>query len=415
MNQRVRNILIRQSTTREAINALPADAPDTDRAALVAEAQGIEVELRDALAEKPDAPDDDASDGTQPDAEERERRELREKCGMSDFVGAAVLGRDVDGAAAEYAAAMGCPGMMPITLCGPTMEERAAERPVEHRAVTPVPAASDLPHTHASIVPALFDRSVAPFLGITMPTVGTGIQSYPVLSTSLQAGMKADDAEADEGAGAFTVTDADPRRLTGSFRIRKTDIAKLPNLESSLRENLGMVMSDVFDAQALNGNGADPNLNGVLQQLTDPSAPAAGVETYARYEAAASRNIDGLYATGPGGVSLLVGMQTLRHMLSVYRADEDATTAYDRLVALYGGVRGTRRIANPANNIQQCVVRRGDPLAVAPVWMGVELIRDQYGVNAKKGEITITATSLVGGIVIRRPLAFQQDSFRLPA
>ena len=129
------------------------------------------------------------------------------------------------------------------------MEQRQAAHAaaVEHRAVTPAPGDSDVPHTHAPIVPAIFDRSVAPWLGIEMPTVGTGVQSYPVLSTSLRGGMVAESGPATEGAGAYTVTDADPRRLSGAFRIRKEDIAKLPNLEDSLRENLSKVLSDELD------------------------------------------------------------------------------------------------------------------------------------------------------------------------
>jgi len=301
------------------------------------------------------------------------------------------------------------------------MEQRQAAhaRAAEHRAVTPAPADSDVPSTHAPIVPMLFDRSVAGYLGVEMPTVGTGIASYPVLSTSVTGGMVAEDGDAANTAGAFSVSDADPRRLSGQFTIRKEDIAKLPDLEPSLRENLSMVLTDELDKQIVNGNNTAPNLNGLLAQLTDPAAPASGVEDYARYQAALSSHIDGLYAVMPGDVRALVGVNTLRHMLGVYRADEDATTAYDMATMKYGGVRSTRRIAAPASNVQQAIIRRanpaGDRVAVAPVWMGLEIIRDQYGENAKKGHVTVTGTILVGGIVILRSGAFVQDSFRVAA
>ena len=260
MTEKLRNILVRQSEVRERLNAeIGKDEPDdTKLTSLRNEAQSIETELREALKadDKPDATDDDASDaGAKVDAETRERLELREKCGVSDFVAGALLGKEPTGAAAEYAAAEGCPGLMPITLLGPTTEERRREhREREHRAVTPAPADTDVPHTHAPIVPMLFDRSIAPYLGIMMPTVGTGIQSYPVLSTAVTAGMAAEDANAVNTAGAFTVTDADPRRLTGALTIRKEDAAKLPALEESLRGNLASVISDEFDDEALNGD-----------------------------------------------------------------------------------------------------------------------------------------------------------------
>ena len=422
MTEKLRAILLRQSETREAINAA-ASASEPDEAKLTelrGKAQAIEVELREALTEAdPAAAGDDTSDaGAAVDAEERERRELRERCGMHQFVGAALLGKEVDGEAAEYAAAMGCPGLVPITMIGATMEERRREhreRRRELRDVTPAPADSDVPHTHAPIVPALFDRSVAAYLGIEMPTVGTGVQSYPVLSTSVTGGMVAEDGDAANTAGAFTVSDADPRRLTGSFTIRKEDTAKLPNLEESLRGNLGAVLADELDKQIINGDGTVPNLNGLLQQLANPGAPAAGEENYARYQAAFSSHIDGLNAVMPGDVRALVGVETLRHMLSVYRANEDAQTAYDLATSLYGGVRATRRIATAA--VQNTIIRRanpaGDRVAVAPVWMGLELIRDIYGTNAQKGQVTVTGTALVGGVVILRDGAFVQDSFRV--
>ena len=417
---------IRSSEIRQRLREIAAleggeltDEIRQEAETLQTENRDVEVRLRAALASEPD-PNETRQARTET-AEDRERRELRARVTLADYIAAAVAQGDAGsagGAAAEYAAAEGCPGMVPITMLGETAEERAAAnaRAVEHRAVTPAPADSEVGRTLAPIVPAIFDRSIAGFLGIEMPTVGTGVQSYPVLSTSLSGGMVAEDDAATEGTGAYTVTDADPRRLSGSFRIRKEDIAKLAGLEESLRENLSMVLSDEFDKQGLNGNGTAPNLNGILAQLGTITAPATGAETYARYQAAFSSHIDGLFATMPGDVRALVGVQTLRHMLGVYRANEDARTAYDLLSTQYGGVRSTRRIAAPSSNVQQAVIRRtnpaGDRVAVAPVWMGMEVIRDPY-TDAKKGHVIVTGTALVGGVVLLRGSAFVGDSFRL--
>ena len=167
-------------------------------------------------------------------------------------------------------------------------------------------------------MPAIFDRSVAGWLGIEMPTAAVGISSFPVLSTSLTAGIVAEDAAAAETAGAFTVKDADPRRLTGALRIRREDAAKLTDLESALRLNLSMVLSDEFDKQLVTGDNVSPNLDGLLRQLTDPDAPAANAETFGRYAAAFASHIDGLFATMPGDVRALVGPHTLRSMASVF-------------------------------------------------------------------------------------------------
>lgn len=423
----VQRLTIKASEQRARLNEIAGLEGDSltdeirqERDTLTTDYADTEAQLRAAVAAEGD-PGEIRTARVEEDGEARERRELRAKTSLSDFITAAVTQGDaagVTGAAAEYAASEGCPGLVPITLLGPTAEQRAAEHraAVEHRNVTPAPADSDVPHTHAPIVPALFDRSVAPWLGVEMPTVGTGIQSYPVLGTSLTAGMAAEDAAAVQTAGGFTVTDADPRRLSGSFLIRKEDTAKLPNMEPALRENLSMVLSDELDDEIVNGNNTAPNLDGVLRQLTDPSAPASGAETYTRYAAAFASHIDGLFATIPGDVRGLVGPHTIRHMASVFGTTAGDRSAYAMLAGDFGGVRATRRIADPASNIQQAIIRRanpaGDRVAVAPVWMGLEIIRDQFS-KAREGQIQITGTVLVGGVVILRPSAFVQDSFRL--
>ena len=396
---------IRQESARLTVEF--RDKETQYRAALTAE--GDEAERRAAWTET---------------AEDRERRELRGRSRLSRYINAAIETRGVEGAEAEFAAACECPGLVPLELFGGTAEQRAAEwrarqnGRAEHRAVTPGPADADVQQNQAPIVPAIFDRSVAPYLGIEMPTAAVGIASYPVLSTSLTGGIVAEDAAAAETAGAFTVTTADPRRLTGALRIRREDVAKLADLEPSLRSNLSMVISDEFDKQGVNGDGQDPNLNGVLKQLTDPAAPAANAEDFGRYAGAFASHIDGLFATMPGDVRALVGPHTIRHMATVFGGANSDRSAYSYLSTEFGGVRATRRIADPAQNIQQAIIRRtnpaGDRVAVAPVWGGIELIRDPY-TDAKKGQIIVTAVMLVGGVVMLRKDAFVEASFRLAA
>ena len=421
-------LTVRASEIRQRLNEIAGLEGDAltdeirqESETLTTEYRDVETKLRASIAADPDP---ETRVAAPVDSEERERRELRSRVKLADYVGAAVTAGDAGsagGAAAELSAAEGCPGLVPLTMWGGTAEQRAAEwrerqERAEHRAVTPAPVDASLPHMHAPIVPAIFDRSIAAFLGCEMPTAPTGIQSFPVLTTSLTAGMVAEDADGAQTAAGWTVTDADPRRLSGGFLVRKEDTAKLPDMEPSLRENLSMVLSDELDKQIANGDNVAPNLNGIFAQLTNPSAPANNAETYARYQAALSSHLDGLYAVGPTDVRALVGVETMRHMLGVYRADEDATTAYDMASTRYGGVRATRRIAAPASNVQQAIIRRmnpaGDRVAAAPTWMGVEIIRDPF-TKARAGQIQITGTILVGGVVLLRPAAFVQDSFRL--
>ena len=381
----------------EEMRRLSAEYPKTEerhRASLISES----VEEVEAM---------DREDG---DGEDRERSELRSRSRLAKYVSAALDGLPVQGAEAELSAAAGCPGAVPLEL----FEARADTDP-ERRAVTPAPATTD--ENLAPIVPAIFDRSAAAWLGIEMPTVATGDAGFPVLSTSVTGGPVAKSAEAAETAGAFTVTMAQPRRISGAFKFTVEDAARLSGMENALRQNIGSVLSDELDKQAINGSGTgDGTLNGLLHILTDPAAPAANAESFARYVGAAASHVDGLFAVDLGGIRQLVGVQTYGHMAAAFRADEDSTTAEGWLMDRTGGVRTSRRIAAPASDIQQAIVRRsnpaGDRVAVMPVWNGLQLIRDQY-TDARKGEVTVTGIMLVGDAIVLRGGAFVQDSYRL--
>ena len=382
----------------EEMRRLSAEYPKTEerhRASLISES----VEEAEAM---------DREDG---DGEDRERSELRSRSRLAKYVSAALDGLPVQGAEAELSAAAGCPGAVPLELFETRREA------TEHRAVTPAPATTD--ENLAPIVPAIFDRSAAAWLGIEMPMVATGDAGFPVLSTSVTGGPVAKSAEAAETAGAFTVTMAQPRRISGAFKFTVEDAARLSGMENALRQNIGSVLSDELDKQAINGSGTgDGTLNGLLNILTDPAAPAANAESFARYVAAAASHVDGLFAVDLGGIRQLVGVQTYGHMAAAFRADEDSTTAEGWLMDRTGGVRTSRRIAAAAGNIQQAIVRRanpaGDRVAVMPVWNGMTLLRDPY-TSAGKGEVVVTGIMLVGDVIVLRGGAFVQDSYRLAA
>ena len=395
------------------INALGADEQPT------AEQQGRMTELRSTAAaletrvaaatETEQRALQNAPEHTV-DGAERERRELRSRSRLGRWFEAAISGRNVSGAEAEVATAYGCPEAIPLE-----MFERRASGQTETRAVTPVPSTVD--ENLAPIVPALFDRSAAAWLGVEMPTVATGDAGYPVLSTSLTGGPKAKSATAAETAGAFTVTMSQPRRITGALRFTREDAARLSGMEEALRMNVESVLSDALDNQAINGSGTgDGTINGLRAILGDAAAPAANAETFARYVAAAASHVDGLHAVDLSGMRQLVGVTTYGHMASAFRANEDSMTAEGWLMDRTGGVRTSRRIPAAASNIQQAIVRRanpaGDRASVMPAWGGIELIRDNI-TGAGKGEIVITALMLVGDVILLRSGCFVADSYRL--
>ena len=405
-------IEISMSEGRTKLNALLDIASEERTAEQLAEVgslseslQSLETDYRAAILAEPKT----ESVETEVDAEARERREIRSKAKLAGFIGAALEDRRIDGAELEVSQAFGCKaGRVPLE-----MFERERE---EHRVITPSPSTSDQVIARP-IVPAIFQRSAAAWLGVDMPSVGAGDAGYITLGTSVTGGPKAKSSASDETAGAFVVTSAQPRRLTGSFRFTAEDAARLSGLEDSLSANLSSVLSDALDNQAVNGSGSgDGTINGLLAILANPNAPATGQETFARYVAAIGSHVDGTFAVDLGGVRVLVGAATYRHAISVFRSDESAMTAEGWATDRTGGLRVSGRIAAPASNIQQCIVRRdnplGDSVAVMPVWQGLQLIRDPYS-DAAKGETVLTGIILVGDVVVLRSGAFVQDSFRI--
>ncbi|MDE0335620.1 MAG: phage major capsid protein, partial [Defluviicoccus sp.] len=228
-----------------------------------------------------------------PDAEQRERIELRSKARLTEYLLARAQGRMVSGAEAELCAAAGVQGI-PLELWDTLQPERRQDR--ETRAITPAPGTVGV--NLDPIRPAVFANSIAPRLGIAMPRVGSGTYATGTITTSQSADAKEKSAAIAATAGAITVTTATPKRVSARLELTLEDIAAVgqANFESILRENLSLALSDELDDQAINGDGQAPNLSGMFKALTDPSAPAAGVATFDTFVAAFADGIDGLWA-----------------------------------------------------------------------------------------------------------------------
>ena len=318
---------------RSEIEALTTELPD--------------VELRYAAAVTSEATDAAAAAIAEQDGgESTEKRALLRRAKLAHYVRASIDQRGVDPASVEgeLAAACDCPGFVPLELFGVT-------GPAEVRAITPAPD-SGTAVQQAIPMPNIWRRSVGEYLGITSPTVGTGTASYPVLTTSVTSAPKAKGAAAPATAGVYSPFTVTPIRITGSIEIAKEDAAIMIGMEESLRDDLGRSMRDQYDSQIVTGNGTSPNLNGLLAQLTDPSAPATGVEDWPRLVAVSAGAIDGLFAYECADVKSLVGVATYRLAASTFRGTDGPISAAAYLKSTTGGFMSTGRLAAAASHIQ---------------------------------------------------------------
>ena len=92
---------------------------------------------------------------------------------------------------------------------------------------------------------------------------------------------------------------ATPKRVPAQLSLALEDIAAvgMADFEMALREALQARLSDSLDAQIISGSGNNaPNLNGLINQLANPAAPAMAVETFDRW--ASNRRERGRWALG---------------------------------------------------------------------------------------------------------------------
>ena len=236
-----------------------------------------------------------------PDAEMRERLELRGRASLGRYLAAALRGRQPDGAELELREAAGIGDGIPLELWDvPRAEHRQTDAPT----AAPGTVGVNLDR----IRPAVFAQSVLPMLGVEMPRVESGSYASATITTSLTAGSAAKGGRQDATAAAFTVTAVTPKRISARLGIRIEDVAAVgqENFESVLRQNLSLVLSDELDKQGLTGAGGNSgaDLIGIFQRLTDPSDPSA-VATFDDFAASLAGGVDGLWALSQEDVALL--------------------------------------------------------------------------------------------------------------
>ena len=435
---KLQEIQVKQSEAREKLAGL-LDKPAADRGdnyetelrEATAEVGRLEVEFRAAVANDSDAERElrERYDGVEPMTPEmRERETLRERATVGGFILAALQGREPSGAELEYRSAAGVKAGIPVALFEPTRAERAAaRRELRADAVTPVPS-TGLGATLAPVQPAIFAASIAPRLGIAMPSVGSGSYSTMTISTSLTAAAKAKGDAQESTAAALTPATANPRRISGRLSLAAEDIAQVGvgNFEAALRQNLTSVMSDAYDNQCINGTGTAPNVNGLINQLTNPTNPTA-VAGFDDFVTAFADSIDGLWASMVRDVSIVANVDAYKLSAKTFRdrvidtgqrggvslGDESAASYLARTM---GGWWTNKRMPATASNIARGIVHRmgraGLVTAQHPVWDAISI--DDIYTDGASAQRYFSTHLLVGDkVLIVQPAAYDLVEFKV--
>ena len=374
--------------------------------------QDTEAQLRAAIASTPDP--DLAVDPTV-DPEVRERMELRGRASFGRYLVAALTSQQIAGAEAEYQAACKVPGI-PLDL----FEQDRPEIRVD--AASGVPA-TGTGTTVAPVQPFVFSQSIAPILGIDMPSVGSGSYSEMTISTALTATAKNKATAQESTAAVLTPATAKPRSIRGRLTLNLEDVAAIgqANFESALRQNAQAVVSDALDTQVISGNGTAPNLDGLINQLTDPTDPTA-VAAFDDFVAAFADSIDGLWAGTPREIGIVANVDAFKLSAKTFRdgsggqsrAGDMAFSDYAK--AHYGAWFTNKRMPATASTIARGIVYRmgrlGIRTACLPTW-GSIAVDDIYS-DAQSGQRHFTLNILVGDkVLLVQPDAYDLVEFKV--
>lgn len=402
---RSQQLSLRDSEISQRLNELSRldEVSDEQRAEmdrLMDESRTVKTQFRAAAT----AEATEAETRSDASGEGAEHRALVRDVRLGRYLAAAVESRAVDGRESELNAAsgLGAAGVMPWAALDPG-------EPAEARAdaATSAPAMGR-PTMQDAILARVFARSATAFLRVDTPSVPVGAASYPVFTTGAEGGFVAKGVAQDAEAATFEATILAPHRVSARYLWRVEDAAVLAGMEPALRDDLGMAMTDRIDRQIINGDGAGANLSGFLDSaggpLTEPANPGAA-STYLTYVQALRAQVDGIYAESEGAIRVLVGADWYQHAGGLYRNDYNEENVNDYYRSRAEGYRVSGHMpaaGSTARKIVFGIAARGMArAAVAPVWEGIRLIRDEIS-GAAKGEVALTAISLVSFGVLRK-------------
>ena len=426
--KRLRELVDRQSHDRQRAIELSRvdtldDAQRTELDTVETRAADTERQLRAArLAVEAEDETSKIEKAADPDPEHRARNELRSRSRLGSYIAAALQGRQIAGAEAEFSAACGVPaGHIPLALF-------EADRPEVRVDAATVSPTTGLGATLAPIQPFVFSESIAPRLGIAMPQVGSGAYSEATITASLTAAAKMKGVAQDSTAAVLTTVTANPRRIAARMTIGMEDIAQIgvANFEAALRENATQKLSDEYDRQCISGNGTAPNVNGLINQLTDPTDPSA-ITTFDGFVAAFVDQVEGLWASTGKTVAIVTNADVWSLSAKIFR-DRVIDTGQrggvslgdmsfaDYAAAHFGGWWCNARMPATASTIARGIVyRMGKPglrTASHPTW-GSMSVTDIYS-DAASGLTHFTLAVLVGDkVLIVQPDAYDLVEFKV--
>ena len=391
----LQRLQLKQSELRSKIAAeLDKEEKDREEGGLermTAQMQALEVEVRAALVVEESNQEPADTEG-QETSEQREFNELRSAVNMGPYLQAALTSRGVmAGPELEYNQAIGLrEDYFDLAL----LED--GDKELETRAARD----GDARANQSSWLDRVFENTAAMHLGVTMRSVNPGVHSIPLTSAGGSPVQRGRTEAVTESTYTVAVTDIKPSRAAvhGIYSIE--DDLRLPGLADAIQRDMRMAMTERIDRKIFSGDtGANEavadiaGLNtytGIGEKTITQANKVKAVETLKAF----TDLVDGKYSNMISDLSVVasVGSYRLWESTIANSAAENQTVAgFLRAAGLSWRSRGGIETATGNNKFGGYVGlpngRAG--AAVAAVWRGAQLIRDQY-TSAVKGEVELT-------------------------
>ena len=391
----LQKIELRKSQIRKRMGELSELADQTEEtrsevSTLTTEMQDLEVRHQAAIL----AGEDDVVETTTDAGEEREIRELRENAEFGRYLEASLERRSIlDGAEKELNEALNVPlDRFPLELLADDLETRAA---VDGESAC----------SQQSWIERLFADTAASALGISMPSVGAGVPSYPLLTSNAEPAQRGRTQDATTATISATVTEIKPTRSAVHAEYSVEDDARLPGLSAAIRRDLSAAMVEKIDRTIFLGDsGANENsaditglITAAITELTLTQANKVKGDEILKLLAGL---IDGKYAASIADLNIVATVGSNQLWLGTVQnsaASNETVSQFLRGNGVSWRTRGEIEAAT-ANGDYGAFIGLGRGIAgtaVAPVWNSGQMIVDPYS-KAKSGEVLLTLNYLWG-------------------
>ena len=385
---------IAAATARKELRALALQDDATAGAIGEATKKVDDLEARAAILQNVEDGENGPDRVTTEDAEARERRALRGKVHLGDYLDAAQSGRGVHGAAGEF---------------NQHLEIGAERFPLElleERALT----GADGAVVQGTWLDRVFENSAGMALGVSFKTVQPGQISFPVTTAGATAAQRGRTEDAVDAPWTVGVTNIEPTPNRVRAVFSRTDALRLPGLEDSIRRDLRAALKEGIDRAIFEGDAGasedDADIVGFTTAtgVTEVELTQTNKVKWPQTVKAFTDMIDGRYAASPEDLRIVATVGAARLWLAT-TANSNRNESVAQVMrgnGLSWGVRGGIEATTTNNKFGAFIgLGRGiEGAAVAAVWSDAELIRDPYTKGAS-GQISLTLATNWGFKICR--------------